>query len=31
MEKQIVTTPDAPTSPLYSQGVRVGAFLFFQA
>ena len=28
MEKQIVTTPDAPTSPLYSQGVRVGAFLF---
>ena len=23
--KQIITTPEAPTSPLYSQGVRVGS------
>jgi 2-iminobutanoate/2-iminopropanoate deaminase len=28
MEKQIVTTPDAPSSPLYSQGVRAGGFLY---
>ena len=28
MRKQIVTTPHAPGSPLYSQGVRVGSFLF---
>jgi len=28
MAKQIVTTPDAPTSPLYSQAVRAGQFLF---
>lgn len=28
MKKQIVTTPHAPTSPLYSQGVRIGSSLF---
>lgn len=28
MKKQIITTPDAPTSPLYSQGVRIGSSLF---
>jgi 2-iminobutanoate/2-iminopropanoate deaminase len=28
MVKQVVTTPDAPSSPLYSQGVRVGDLLF---
>jgi 2-iminobutanoate/2-iminopropanoate deaminase len=27
MRKQIVTTPDAPSSPLYSQGVKVGPSL----
>lgn len=26
--KKIVITPDAPASPLYSQGVQVGPFLF---
>ena len=26
--KQIVTTSHAPTSPLYSQGVRIGSLLF---
>jgi 2-iminobutanoate/2-iminopropanoate deaminase len=25
VRKQIITTPQAPTSPLYSQGVRVGS------
>src|SRR5690606_25515604 len=24
MPRQIITTPDAPSSPLYSQGVKVG-------
>ncbi len=28
MEKQIITTPDAPSSTLYSQGVRAGQLLF---
>jgi 2-iminobutanoate/2-iminopropanoate deaminase len=28
MAKQIVTTQDAPSSPLYSQGVRVGATIY---
>ena len=28
MKKQIVTTSHAPTSPLYSQGVRIGSLLF---
>lgn len=28
MEKQIITTSDAPSSTLYSQGVRAGGFLF---
>lgn len=28
MKKQIVTTPHAPASPLYSQGVRIGSSLF---
>ena len=28
MKKQIVTTSDAPSSPLYSQGVRIGSLLF---
>ena len=28
MKKQIVTTPDAPSSPLYSQGVRVGSTIY---
>jgi 2-iminobutanoate/2-iminopropanoate deaminase len=26
--RQIITTPDAPSSPLYSQGVRAGSQLF---
>lgn len=26
--KTIVSTPDAPSSPLYSQGVKAGPFLF---
>ena len=28
MKKQIVTTSDAPSSPLYSQGVKIGSSLF---
>jgi 2-iminobutanoate/2-iminopropanoate deaminase len=28
MKKQIVTTPHAPSSPLYSQGVKTGSLLF---
>lgn len=28
MKKQIVTTSQAPSSPLYSQGVRIGSSLF---
>lgn len=28
MEKQIIKTPDAPSSTLFSQGVRAGQFLF---
>jgi 2-iminobutanoate/2-iminopropanoate deaminase len=28
MPRQIITTPDAPGSPLYSQGVRAGQFVF---
>jgi 2-iminobutanoate/2-iminopropanoate deaminase len=28
MKKQIVRTEDAPTSPLYSQGVRVGSTIY---
>jgi 2-iminobutanoate/2-iminopropanoate deaminase len=28
MKKQIVTTEDAPSSPLYSQGVRVGSTIY---
>ena len=28
MPRQIITTPDAPGSPLYSQGVRAGPFVF---
>jgi len=27
MPRQIITTPDAPSSPLYSQGVRIGSQL----
>ncbi|MBI4941944.1 MAG: RidA family protein [Actinobacteria bacterium] len=28
MAKQIITTPDAPASPLYSQGVRAGSTIY---
>jgi len=28
MKKQIVTTEDAPSSPLYSQGVKVGSTIY---
>lgn len=28
MPRQIIATPDAPTSPLYSQGVRAGSTVF---
>ena len=28
MTRQIISTPDAPSSPLYSQGVKVGAQIF---
>ena len=28
MPRQIVTTPNAPASPLYSQGVKAGPFVF---
>lgn len=28
MTKQIITTPNAPTSPLYSQGVRAGSTVY---
>ena len=28
MVREIVSTPDAPSSPLYSQGVKSGPFLF---
>jgi len=28
MPRQIITTPDAPSSPLYSQGVKVGSQVF---
>jgi 2-iminobutanoate/2-iminopropanoate deaminase len=28
MTKQIITTSDAPSSPLYSQGVRVGSTIY---
>ena len=28
MTRQIISTPAAPSSPLYSQGVRVGAQIF---
>ncbi len=28
MPRQIIKTPDAPSSPLYSQGVRAGATIF---
>lgn len=28
MPRQIITTPDAPTSPLFSQGVRAGSQVF---
>jgi 2-iminobutanoate/2-iminopropanoate deaminase len=28
MTKQIITTSDAPSSPLYSQGVRVGSAIY---
>ena len=28
MPRQIITTPDAPSSPLYSQGVRTGGNVF---
>jgi 2-iminobutanoate/2-iminopropanoate deaminase len=28
MPREIVTTPDAPSSPLFSQGVRAGQHLF---
>lgn len=28
MPRQILTTQDAPASPLYSQGVRAGSFVF---
>ena len=28
MTRQIISTPDAPSSPLYSQGIRAGALVF---
>ena len=28
MPRQIITTPDAPTSPLFSQGVQAGPYVF---
>jgi reactive intermediate/imine deaminase len=28
MPRQIITTPDAPSSPLYSQGVKAGSLVF---
>lgn len=28
MPRQVITTPHAPSSPLYSQGVRAGAHVF---
>ena len=28
MPRQIIATPDAPSSPLFSQGVKVGAHIF---
>ena len=28
MQRQIITTPDAPSSPLYSQGVKGGSHVF---
>jgi 2-iminobutanoate/2-iminopropanoate deaminase len=28
MTRQIISTPDAPSSPLYSQGVKVGTQIF---
>ena len=28
MPRQIITTPNAPSSPLYSQGVRAGSHVF---
>ena len=28
MPRQIITTPDAPSSPLYSQGVKAGSQIF---
>jgi reactive intermediate/imine deaminase len=28
MAREIVSTPSAPSSPLYSQGVKAGSFLF---
>jgi 2-iminobutanoate/2-iminopropanoate deaminase len=28
MTKQVITTPHAPSSPLYSQGIRVGPFIY---
>lgn len=28
MARQVITTPDAPSSPLYSQGVRAGSHVF---
>ena len=28
MPRQIITTPDAPSSPLYSQGVRAGSHVY---
>ena len=28
MTKQIISTPHAPSSPLYSQGVRVGPTIY---
>jgi reactive intermediate/imine deaminase len=28
MPRQIITTPDAPSSPLYSQGVKAGSQVF---
>ncbi len=28
MARQIISTPDAPSSPLYSQGIKVGSHIF---
>ena len=28
MPRQIITTPDAPSSPLFSQGVKAGPYVF---